>query len=292
MLEIDLHALPGRRILAEGLSYPKSPCWHDGRLLFVDKNSLSAVTGEGDVSVLATLPTEVCLGLAPAPNGTVYVSGAFSREIYAVTSGVPTVFADLSDTVDNIINVLIRLPSGTLVVGEMGFNPELGQRPKPGGLLAIDAKGEAKRFGPPMNFPTGLALHQDGTLIVSADGGTSIRRIKVGSADRFEGHETHPILADPPAKASGICIDDGGRIWYGDSGGSAACRLDDKGRPVIRVRTEHPLVISTTIAEFDSKTWLIICETASRPSSAADEPLTGRISAVPIDEILTHSRTP
>src|ERR1700688_1998516 len=85
------------RVVAEGLGFPESPRWHDGRLWVSDMatREVVAISDEGESEIILQLDSKPS-GLGWLPNGDLLIVAMESRLLWRVQDKTASVYADLT----------------------------------------------------------------------------------------------------------------------------------------------------------------------------------------------------
>lgn len=280
MRVIEFASLRGARTLAEGLHFPECPRFALGEIYFVDGPAVRAADLHGNSRKIADLPTPLCLGLQVEADGTIYVGGSRTRQVYRVSKGEVSVAADFSGVCRSPTNELVRLRNGAILVGEMGFDLSKGEAPQAGGFFVAAPDGRIRKTGPDVVFPNGMLLVDDGaTLFVVGDMGRCILRLSLRPDGEVEESVAMPLRADPEASADGIARTTEGRFWYGDMAIGSAVRCDHAGVPDLAVKLGVQYATSCATFESDGEEWLAVTATDQGPF---DDRATGRLLSFPL----------
>jgi sugar lactone lactonase YvrE len=288
MKTVAFQALPGAKLLTDSLFFPECPRFHDGHVYIVDGPAVRRFDLAGNADTVVQLPTMMLLGLQIEPDGTIYTNDVFNRLVYRIRDGKPEVVADLSGAVSTPNNELVVLPSGEILVGNMGFNIAMGETPVPSGLYRVAKDGSAERTGPDIVFPNGMLLLEGGrtllvagsieaqiyTLALSEDGAVTSSEMLQLSA---ETHSPHP---------DGIARAVDGSLWYGDmhQGLAVQCNADGSARLAIEGAMNH--VSAVCLFEDEGQDWLAMTGLMTQALPASPEDFSGRLAVVPLADIL------
>src|ERR1700681_719220 len=104
-------------VVLDGLIFPESPRWHDGRLWCSDMHGRRVVAtdlaGRSETVVEIALPS----GLGFLPDGSLLVVSMHSRQIWQVSSGESRLYADLSAFPGEFLNDMVVDADGRAYVG-------------------------------------------------------------------------------------------------------------------------------------------------------------------------------
>lgn len=231
------------KILADDLCFGEGPRWHDGRLWLSDMHDhkVLAIAPDGTKQVMLEIEDQPS-GLGWLPDGSLLVVAMTRRQVLRVRDGAVTVHADLWDLADFHCNDMIVDASGAAFVGNFGYDLAAALRgeaePKPTRLIRVAPDGSARKVGPELMFPNGMAITPDSrTLIVGETAGGRLTACDIGA----EGELTHPrIWSQPPAlRPDGISLDAEGAVWVASPRRSACVRVAEGGRVLDEIPVEH-----------------------------------------------------
>jgi sugar lactone lactonase YvrE len=289
MTVVDFNNLPGGRILADKLIFPECPRFHDGRIYIVDGPAVRRFDLAGNVDVVAQLPTMMLLGLHIEPDGTIYTGAAFDRTIHRVRDGQTELVADLSGVVETPNNELVVLPSGAMLVGNMGFFILKGEAPVPCGLYRVPRHGNIARTGPDIIFPNGMVLLDGGRKLLVAGGmGSQVWTLDLAEDGEVIGSKVLELTANgPKPSADGIARAADGSLWYGDMhhGHAVLCNPDGSQRITVRGAMNH--VTAVWLFEAEGQEWLAMTGLMALAMPASPEDFSARLAIAPLTEILS-----
>lgn len=237
------------RVLLDGLAYPESPRWHEGRLWFAHwgTGEIVAVDLEGRSEVVAHGPSGLGWSIDWLPDGRLLVTGP--ELLRQESDGSMVVHADLGAVADYRWNEIVVDGRGNAYVNGFGFDFLGGEPPSPGIVALVAPDGTANTVATDIEFPNGMVITPDNsTLIISesfagrltafdiaADGGLSRRR----------------VWADGVGP-DGICLDADGAVWVqaadtrthtglSDSVEGACLRMQQGGTVLQRIEHDRPI---------------------------------------------------
>ncbi|UMB69274.1 SMP-30/gluconolactonase/LRE family protein [Mycobacterium paraterrae] len=190
--------------LAAGFCFGEGPRWFEGLLWFSDMlgEAVHTVTVGGATTTLP-LPGHAPSGLGFRPDGTLLIVSTRRRTLLAYDGETVATVADLS--------ALAPADLGDMVVDSQG-RAYIGSQAREGGvILRVDPDDTAHVVATDLEFPNGMAITPDGTLIVAESIG---RRLTAYRIDADGGLSDRRVFADgldgPP---DGICLDAEGGVW-------------------------------------------------------------------------------
>lgn len=199
--------------LIEGLSFPESPRWFNGRLWFSDfyQHAVFNVDAEGRLHRVLDVPQQPS-GLGWMPNGDLLVVSMLDKRVLRVSDGKVSTHADLSGWASAPCNDMVVTSDGSAYVGNFGFDRHKGEAEKATSLLRISPDGAVNEAATSILFPNGCAVSQDGRRLYLAESfGHRILRYQVSAGgllqDREVVHESSDFFPD------GLCLDADESLW-------------------------------------------------------------------------------
>lgn len=212
----------------DGLVFPESPRWYDGRLWLADWGAGEAlvVDADGRRTTVAALPSfPSCLDFL-SDGRLLLVDSAAGRLLRREPDGALVTHADLSALSPHPWNEVVVDARDRAYVGGIGYDFPAGE-PGPG-LLALVDGGRARVVADDLAFPNGMALTADGgTLLVAESHAGRITAFDTAADGALHGRRTWADLGD--AAPDGICLDVEGACWYADVPHRRAVRVAEGG---------------------------------------------------------------
>jgi len=224
-------------VVVNGLVFPESPRWHDGRFWFTDQYAgrVMSLTLDGLLDTLATVPDHAG-GLGWLPDGTALVVGMGGRQLYRLRARGPEPYTSLWGLAADRCNDLLVDPQGGAYVGNFGYDLQGGAPTVSTKLIRVDPDGRARTVGGPLIFPNGMALTPDGaTLIVAETFGHRLSSFRVSPDGELSNHRTWASLG--ASTPDGICLDAEGALWVASPLTRELLRVREGGTVVDAVRT-------------------------------------------------------
>ena len=270
-------------VIAEGLGFPESTRWHEGRIWCANWGAGEVLAFDADGS------REVRAGLARAT--------------------IPISFDWLPDgrmlIVDGPRRLLLRQePGGTLVThadltgfGEAPFN-ELVVDPRgnayvnggPGIVVLVTAGGDVRQVADGLRFPNGMALlDEDATLVVADSHAEEL----VGYEVTADGSLSPPRTWAPlPHAPDGICGDAEGAIWASSVPGRNCVRVREGGEVLGEVSADRGCFACMLGGEDGRTLYIAAAEWRGMEALQAEGPgRTGRLLAA-ADQPAPHAGRP
>lgn len=220
--------------LVEGLTFPETPRWHDGRLWYLDlpAHSLRAVDLSGRDELIEKFD-ERPQSLEFLPDGSPVIAFAHTMQIIRLTDH--SIYADLSELESQRtrmvkLNDMVVDGRGRLYIGCAAphRDAEHTRRERQDAIAVVDGNGASRIVADGCVSPNGLAVTPDGGRLVAAE--TLLSRLvqwtiaedgSLSSADTFA--EVGDNVPD------GICGDAEGAIWVAGVFTGQAIRVHDGG---------------------------------------------------------------
>lgn len=199
-------------LVADGLTWPESPRWHDGRLWLSDVHGFRVMRGDDDGTLREHLrvPGRPA-GLGFGADGRLLVATALDRKLLWVgADGAVTEAADLAPLARCYLNDMVLDAAGRAWVGDTGFRFGSDEPERPGALLVVDAAG-ARVAADDIGFPNGIAITPDGrTLYLAETTGRRITAFTIRADGTLTDRRVHLTLQGEP---DGLCLDAEGCLW-------------------------------------------------------------------------------
>ncbi|MFI9386962.1 SMP-30/gluconolactonase/LRE family protein [Kutzneria sp. NPDC052558] len=238
---------------ADGLFFPESPRWHDGRLWVVDITGrvVRRYLEDGSGEEFARLDTEPS-GIGFAPDGRLLAVDMPGRRLLAIGDGVEVV-ADLSPYSPSFCNDMAVARDGTAYVTQLGNDHWKGEPPRAVPVIRVRPNGKVDTVGPDLMGPNGIVLSRDEkTVYVAEPAAGRVYFLRFDDAGAVVDHGEHVRV--PPAPGSqlpfgvpdGIALDVEGALWIADPIGARVVRIDARGRltDAFPIDGGHPLAVA------------------------------------------------
>jgi sugar lactone lactonase YvrE len=203
------------RVLLDGLVFPESPRWHDGRLWFSDLRAGRVIAADlnGNAEVVLEIDDRAS-GLGFLPTGTPIVVSADKRLVLRIDDGIATVHADLSSLDAEWLNDMVVDERGRAWVDVITYVGHPEDDTPIDRIVCIEPDGSWHIAADKVLRPNGLVITEDGTTLIHA---TTRRRQLTAWTIAADGQLSEPRLwADTKRwTPDGICLDAEGAIWIG-----------------------------------------------------------------------------
>ena len=260
-------------VLAEGLGFPESTRWHDGRIWICNwgAGEVLALSADGSREVVARVPPQtIPFSIDWLPGGELLVIDGPRRQLLRLEGdGALVPFADLS--------ALSRAPFNELVVsaaGDVYVNGGEGSIVcvRPGLAVQVVADG--------LQWPNGMALlDADRTLVVADSHAEQLIAFDVEERGTLSNRR---VWADLEHAPDGICADADGAIWVATVPGKRCTRIAEGGEVLEAVPVDRGC-FACMLGDEDGRTLFIAAARWRGMQAAMSEGpgLTGRLLAVP-----------
>jgi sugar lactone lactonase YvrE len=200
---------PPRPVLLDGRGFLEGPRWHDDELWLSDlhRHEVLAVSTDGTSRVVAQLDDQPS-GLGFLPDGTALVVSLLDRRVLRLPG--LAVHADLRALTVGGTNDMIVDAQGRAYVGSFGYDV-FGRAPRaPGNLVLIAPDGSTGVVAADLQFPNGMAISEEGTLLVAESAASRITEFDVGDDGTLSGRR---VWSELPGGPDGVAIDAEGALW-------------------------------------------------------------------------------
>ena len=269
------------KILLDGLTFPESPRWHDGKLWFSDifANQVLAVDLAGKVDVIAVV-SGMPSGLGWLPDDRLLVVSSLDKSLLRLDPNGLVEAANLQNLSSSYCNNMVVDRHGRAYIGNLGFDFLADQPYAQAELILVTPDGAARIVADKMDFPNGAVITPDGlTLIVAEtfehrltafdilpDGSLTQRRVW---AQLDEG------------SPDGMCLDAEGAIWVACVGYSEVLRVHEGGEITQRIKVDA-MPFACMLGGSDRRT-LFILTSGTNDLEKARASKSGKIEIVEVD---------
>lgn len=225
-------------LLLDGLGFPESPRWHDGKLWFSDMpaHRVMTVDLEGHAETIVEVPNQPS-GLGWLPNGRLLVVSMIDRRLLRLDPIGLTEVADLSLLAAYHCNDMVVDEHGRAYIGNFGFDYRGGQPFSLTALILVTPEGAAQVVADELAFPNGTVITPDGrTLIVGETMGRRLTAFDIAPDGALTRRRLWAQLEDGRLP-DGICLDAEGAIWVASPPSSEVLRVHEGGQVTHRIKT-------------------------------------------------------
>lgn len=267
------------KVVAEGLSFPEGPRWHEGALVFSDfyRHTVFRLPPGGDLEAVATVENQPS-GLGWLPDGRMLIVSMIDRRVLRQEAdGRLVEHANLFDLAGFHCNDMVVDRMGRAYVGNFGHNHYVEPTPKPADLICVDPDGTTSIAARGLAFPNGAVITPDGgTFIIGETRANCLTAFDIDGDGRLSNRR---VWADLGKNfPDGICLDAEGAIWVADPRNNETIRVKEGGEVEARISTGRNGSFACMLGGDDRKTLFICTSSGSGPKAA--ERRDGRIEAI------------
>jgi sugar lactone lactonase YvrE len=261
------------QILLQGLGFPESTRWRDGRIWLCNWGSgeVLAVAPDGEREVMAQLaPATLPFSIDWLPDGRLLVIDGPRRLLLCEgADGTLDTLADLSGFGPAPFNELVVDAGGNAYVNG-----------GPGLVVRVRRDGTAHEVADGLKWPNGMAILDNGRTLVVADSGTQeLVGFEIAEDGTLSGRRTWAALEHAP---DGICADADGAVWVASVPGRHCVRVREGGEVLATVNVDRGC-FACMLGGADGRTLFIAAATWRGMEAAMSEGpgLTGQLLVAP-----------
>jgi sugar lactone lactonase YvrE len=218
------------RLVIDGLGFPESTRWHDGRAWLCNwgAGEVLAVTPDGGREVMARVAVQTLpFSIDWLPDGRLLlIDGPRRLLLVQSTGGTLEPHADLSE--------LSTQPFNELVVSAQGFAYVNGGS---GRVVCIEPDGTIRQTVGELQWPNGMALlDEDRTLVVADSHANRLVAFDVNDDGTLAGQR---VWAEVEHAPDGICTDVDGAVWVASVPGARCTRVAEGGEVLATVEADR-----------------------------------------------------
>jgi sugar lactone lactonase YvrE len=268
----------GSSVVLEGVAFPESPRWHEGRLWFSDwiAGEVIALEPGGAPEVMARVDA-FPFSIDWLPEGPMLIT-AGGEVLRMEPDGSLVTHADLGDHTDYGWNEIVVDGRGNTYVNGAEFDLMGGGEFAPGCIALLAADGSARRVAEGLAFPNGMAVTPDGsTLIVAESYGKKLTAFEIDADGGLADPRVWADLGD--GVPDGICIDAEEAVWYADVPNRRCVRLLEGGEVLATVDLDRGC-FACMLGGSEGRTLFMVAQEWSGTGGVGDGERTGRVLAV------------
>lgn len=270
------------QVIAEGLSFPEGPRWHEGSFYFSDfyRHAVSRIGPDGEIEVFAEVEHQPS-GLGWLPDGRMLIVSMIDRKLLRREhDGRLVEHADLSGIATFHCNDMVVDGEGRAYVGNFGFDTHADEvERRPADLALVHPDGTVSRAATGLEFPNGTVVTPDGTtLVIGESGGRRLTAFDVAADGTLSNRRVWADLGQHVP--DGICLDEEGAIWVADPRGNCVIRVREGGEITDRIDADRG-AFACMLGGDDGRTLFVCTATGSGPHAEARRE--GRIECARVD---------
>ena len=237
-------------VFGSGLTWAEGLRWHDGSIWVSDTQGGFLWTNEGGTWDCIPLESQ-SNGLWFLPDGSL-IGSIFRENRLGRWDGKRfSEFVDLSQIAIGPLGDLVGDSHGGLYVDDVGFSAHLGESPRPGRIIYVDADKKPRVAAEGIEFPNGLAIIDEGnTLVVAETWNQRLIAFSVSERGKLSSKRIYADLSvtvNAQAQPDGICSAGKSGVWVSTLSGHSVALLED-GKLVDQVDTGDGFPISCCVA--------------------------------------------
>lgn len=233
--------------LAEGLTFPEAPRWHDGALWFSDMHAHAVLRLEpaGTLTKVAEVPG--CpSGLGFLPDGRMLVVSMHDRRVLRLDPDGLHLHADLAELAPWHCNDMAVDAEGRAYVGNFGDDSAPPAPPAPTVLIAVDPDGKSRVVADNLMFPNGIAVADGGRKLIVAETRSAPGRLSTFGIGPDGGLTDRGVLTEFGAGElpDGIALDAAAGIWVAMPFSGQVVRVSSGGGVTERIKVDSPYAVA------------------------------------------------
>lgn len=264
----------GPRVVLDGLGFPESTRWHDGRLWLCNWGSgeVLAVTPDGEPEVTARLaPRTIPFSIDWLPDGRLLVVDGPNRVLLGqhAPGDALDVVADLTGFGAGPFNELVVDRAGNAYVNGAA-----------GVVVLVRPSGGVEQVAEGLQWPNGMALVDDGrTLVVADSHAEQLIGYNVREDGTLSGRRVWSELDSAP---DGICADADGAIWVASVPGRGCVRVREGGEVLDTIGVDRGCFACMLGGEDGRTLFMAAAQWRGMETAMSEGPgLTGQVLAAP-----------
>jgi sugar lactone lactonase YvrE len=261
------------RVVIDGLGFPESTRWHDGRAWLCNwgAGEVLAVAPDGNTEVAARLsPQTLPFSIDWLPDGRLLIiDGPRGLLLRQEPDGALSTVADLTGLGAPSFNELVVAANGNAFVNG-----------GPGLVVCVQPDGGVREVADGLRWPNGMVILDDGPTLVVAD---SHAEQLVAFALSGDGTLTdRRVWAELERAPDGICADADGAVWVASVPGRYCVRVREGGEVADTVTADRGCFACMLGGEDGRTLFIAAAEWHGMEQAMRDGPgTTGRLLAAP-----------
>jgi sugar lactone lactonase YvrE len=259
--------------LAKGFCFGEGPRWFEGLLWFSDMlgEAVHTVDLAGAMTALP-LPGRSPSGLGFRPDGSLLIVSTEDRHVLRYDGDTITTVVDLSD--------IAPASLGDMVVDEAG-RAFVGSQAREGGVVVrIDPDDSVSVVADDLDFPNGMVVTPEGTLIVAESTGRRLTEFTIDASGVLSDRRVFADALDGPP--DGITLDVQGGVWTSLTLTHHFQRITRGGTVTDTIDMGDRSAIACTLGGPERRTLFLLSATDSYPDRLVGTKLS-RVDALIVD---------
>ena len=261
------------KVLLDGLVFPESPRWHDGRLWFSDiqAHRVISVGLNGDSQIVGEFDDEPS-GLGFLSDGSLLVVLRVQRQLVCLEANRMRAYANLREysgpavgtgppPSDYLLNDMVVDARGRAYIDKFMRRHAQDQGADLGeSLLFVSAEGHHRVAADGLMGPNGLAVTPDGRTLIVAE--SPLNRLTAFTVQPDGSLTDRRLFAHlGQHRPDGICLDEEGAVWVAGPWAHQVLRVLEGGRVTQSVSTGDKGPLACALGGEDRRTLLIASAT-------------------------------
>jgi sugar lactone lactonase YvrE len=259
--------------LANGFCFGEGPRWFEGLLWFSDMlgEAVHTVDLAGAMTTLP-LPGRSPSGLGFRPDGSLLIVSTEDRQVLRYDGDTVTTVVDLSDVTPASLGDMVVDGAGRAFVGSQA---------RDGGVVVrIDPDDTVSVVADDLDFPNGMVITPEGTLIVAESTGRRLTEFTIGAGGELSDRRMFADGLDGPP--DGITLDAQGGVWTSMTLTHQFERITHGGNVTDRIDMGDRSAIACTLGGPEGRTLFLLSATDSYPDRLVGTKLS-RVDALIVD---------
>jgi sugar lactone lactonase YvrE len=270
--------------IASGFAYPEGPRWREGRFWFSDQHAGEVHCLSADGERLDSFAVEGSpSGLGWLPSGEMLIVSMDGHKVLRRANGSMKPHADLSAFHRAQSNEMVVTASGRAYVGNIGFDFDHGEAPRPTMLLAVEPDGSVRKVADELLCPNGTVVTPNGKTLIIAE--SLANRLSAFDIDGNGELSNRRVFAELPGHVpDGICLDAEGQVWAASPFTNSVIRVREGGGITAKVEIEGAGAFACVLGGPERRD-LYVCCAAVHHRHETVKLMSGRIDVAQVDVI-------
>ena len=261
------------RVMTEGLGFPESTRWHDGRLWLCNwgAGEVMAVAADGSREVMARVaPGTIPFSIDWLPDGRLLlIDGPQRRLLAQEPDGSMEPIADLSGLSEAPLNEIVVTARGRVYVNGGA-----------GSVVCVEPGGTSDVVADGLQWPNGMTVLADDMTLVVAD--SHARQLVAFTIQPDGALSDRRVWAELEHAPDGICADGDGAIWVATVPGERCVRVAEGGEVLTTVHADRGCFACMLGGEDGRTLFIAVARWRGMEAAMTEGPgQTGRLLAAP-----------